>query len=105
MKELGKFILYALYVASPIDLLPEGLLGPYGLADDVVAALLGLQSLFRAISAKEFCKFLFFALYVVSPVDLLPESILGPLGLPDDVVAGLMGLRSLYRSFANNSND
>lgn len=34
------------YVLSPIDLLPEAALGPFGLPDDVVAVLVGLKALF-----------------------------------------------------------
>jgi uncharacterized membrane protein YkvA (DUF1232 family) len=35
------------YVLSPVDLLPEALLGPFGLADDVVVALIGLRAVFQ----------------------------------------------------------
>src|SRR5688572_1518608 len=34
-----KAILCLIYVLSPIDLMPEAVLGPLGLADDVVAAI------------------------------------------------------------------
>lgn len=37
-------VLTALYLVSPIDVLPEALLGPFGLVDDVVVALLALKA-------------------------------------------------------------
>lgn len=33
------------YALSPIDLLPEAVLGPFGLPDDAAAVLLGLKAL------------------------------------------------------------
>ena len=36
----GKIFLYSLYILSPIDILPEFLLGPVGLIDDL--AVFGL---------------------------------------------------------------
>lgn len=33
------------YIVSPIDVLPEAVLGPFGLPDDVVAILIGLKAL------------------------------------------------------------
>lgn len=33
------------YVLSPIDVLPEAFLGPFGLPDDVIALLVGLKAL------------------------------------------------------------
>lgn len=34
------------YVFSPIDILPEAALGPFGLPDDVIAVLVALKALF-----------------------------------------------------------
>lgn len=41
-------LLALLYVISPVDLIPEVLLGPFGLADDVSLAVLAVASLFNA---------------------------------------------------------
>ncbi len=40
------------YVLSPIDFLPEALLGPVGLVDDLAAGALGVRALLGAV--KEF---------------------------------------------------
>lgn len=37
-----------LYVLSPLDLIPEALLGPFGLGDDLAIATLAIASLFGA---------------------------------------------------------
>ncbi len=34
----------AIYVISPIDILPEAFLGPFGLVDDLGAAVVGISS-------------------------------------------------------------
>lgn len=39
------------YVLSPVDVLPEALLGPFGLPDDVIALILGFISARSAWSA------------------------------------------------------
>jgi len=36
-----------LYIVSPIDLIPEALLGPFGLIDDLLAGLMGFFILAR----------------------------------------------------------
>ena len=38
-------LLCVLYVVSPVDLLPEAVLGPFGLPDDFVAAMVGFRTL------------------------------------------------------------
>ena len=40
-----------LYVLSPVDLLPEALLGPFGLPDDVVAGLIAWRNFKKAFAA------------------------------------------------------
>mgnify|MGYP001095324275 CR=1 FL=1 len=42
-----KAVVCLLYVLSPIDLIPEAALGPFGLADDIVVGLVGLRAWFR----------------------------------------------------------
>ncbi len=42
-----KAIICLIYVLSPIDLVPEAALGPFGLADDAIAAIVGLRAWFR----------------------------------------------------------
>lgn len=39
-------VLAGLYVLSPVDVLPEAVLGPLGLPDDAIAFLVGLRALF-----------------------------------------------------------
>jgi uncharacterized membrane protein YkvA (DUF1232 family) len=41
----------ALYCISPIDILPEAFLGPFGLVDDVGAAVVGVMSAMAAYRA------------------------------------------------------
>ena len=43
-----KALVCLIYVISPIDLLPEAILGPFGLVDDVVIGLVGLRAWSRA---------------------------------------------------------
>ncbi len=38
----------AIYVISPIDILPEAFLGPFGLVDDLGAAVVGVSSAIAA---------------------------------------------------------
>jgi uncharacterized membrane protein YkvA (DUF1232 family) len=40
------------YVFSPVDIVPEALLGPFGLIDDAGAVILGIASARAAINAK-----------------------------------------------------
>ncbi len=40
-------LLCFVYVISPVDLMPELLLGPFGLADDLVVGLIGVRALLR----------------------------------------------------------
>jgi uncharacterized membrane protein YkvA (DUF1232 family) len=44
-------IFCAIYCISPIDVLPEAILGPFGLVDDVGAAAVGLMSAMAAYRA------------------------------------------------------
>jgi len=39
------------YVLSPVDLMPEALLGPFGLPDDVIALVVGAMSAMSAWKA------------------------------------------------------
>ena len=48
-REILTFIGSAGYVASPIDLLSEGVLGPLGLGDDVVAIIIAGVTLYKAV--------------------------------------------------------
>jgi uncharacterized membrane protein YkvA (DUF1232 family) len=43
-----KALVCLIYVLSPVDLAPELVLGPFGLVDDVVVALVGIRSAFRS---------------------------------------------------------
>lgn len=45
MKRMATIAACVLYVVSPIDLLPEAVLGPFGLPDDVAAVVIGLRAL------------------------------------------------------------
>lgn len=47
MKGCVVVLLALAYVASPIDLIPELLFGPFGMADDVVVGLVGLRALLK----------------------------------------------------------
>lgn len=46
MVAVGCFI----YTVSPIDIMPEALLGPFGLGDDVIAIIVGIRQAFQAFS-------------------------------------------------------
>jgi uncharacterized membrane protein YkvA (DUF1232 family) len=46
----------AFYVISPIDILPEAFLGPFGLVDDVGAAVAGVMSAMAAYRAGQSAK-------------------------------------------------
>ncbi|PUB31839.1 uncharacterized protein DUF1232 [Promicromonospora sp. AC04] len=48
-QEILTFVAGAGYVASPIDLLSEGVLGPLGLGDDAVAIIIAGVTLFKAV--------------------------------------------------------
>ncbi|WP_189669981.1 DUF1232 domain-containing protein [Promicromonospora soli] len=48
-QEILTFIAGAGYVASPIDLLSEGVLGPLGLGDDAIAIIIAGVALFKAV--------------------------------------------------------
>jgi hypothetical protein len=48
-QEILTFVAGAGYVASPIDLLSEGVLGPLGLGDDAIAIIVAGVTLFRAV--------------------------------------------------------
>jgi hypothetical protein len=48
-QEILTFIAGAGYVASPIDLLSESVLGPLGLGDDAIAIIIAGVTLFKAV--------------------------------------------------------
>ncbi|MFE7508334.1 DUF1232 domain-containing protein [Promicromonospora sp. NPDC057488] len=48
-QEILTFVAGAGYVASPIDLLSEGVLGPLGLGDDAIAIVIAGVTLYKAI--------------------------------------------------------
>lgn len=48
-QEILTFIAGAGYVASPIDLLSEGVLGPLGLGDDAMAIIIAGVTLYKAV--------------------------------------------------------
>lgn len=39
-----------LYTISPVDILPEVILGPLGIPDDILAVIVGIRQAFRAFS-------------------------------------------------------
>ncbi len=41
------------YAISPIDILPEAVLGPFGLMDDIGAVIVGISSAKAAMKAKD----------------------------------------------------
>ena len=45
---IGLSLVALLYVVSPLDVIPEMLLGPFGLGDDLAIAALAVASLFNA---------------------------------------------------------
>lgn len=49
----GFALFCGLYVLSPIDIVPEALLGPFGVVDDVGAVILGVASARSAMSAAK----------------------------------------------------
>ncbi len=53
MRDVMKKVLFAMacgiYIISPIDLMPEAVLGPFGLIDDFGALVAGVASLHSAI--------------------------------------------------------
>lgn len=53
MRDVMKKVLFAMacvvYILSPIDFMPEALLGPFGLIDDAGALVAGVASLRSAI--------------------------------------------------------
>lgn len=56
MVDWGKTILGGIgiaYVLSPIDLIPEALLGPFGLADDAAVAVISVPMFLSGIGAEE----------------------------------------------------
>ena len=46
-------ILCAIYCISPIDIVPEALLGPFGLVDDVGAVVAGIAAVRSAMKASK----------------------------------------------------
>lgn len=53
------FLLFCgFYAVSPIDILPEAALGPFGFVDDLGAVFLGYQSFKSAMGAREERKYL-----------------------------------------------
>ena len=48
-QEIFTFVAGAGYVASPIDLLSEGVLGPLGLGDDAIAIIIAGVTLYKAV--------------------------------------------------------
>ena len=57
MRDVMKKFLFAfacgVYVLSPIDLMPEVVLGPFGLLDDLGAGIAGIVSLKQAIAMSK----------------------------------------------------
>ena len=49
--QLAGYAAALLYVVSPLDFVPELLLGPFGLADDVAVAALAVTGLVRGVDA------------------------------------------------------
>ena len=46
MKRLLVVLACIAYLVSPVDLMPEAILGPFGLGDDLVAAVVGFRAAF-----------------------------------------------------------
>lgn len=46
-------LLALLYIVSPVDLLPEALLGPIGLIDDAIVFLIGVAPLFASFFGEQ----------------------------------------------------
>lgn len=49
----GMAIFCAIYCVSPVDIVPEIFLGPFGLVDDIGAVFLGVAGASTAINAKK----------------------------------------------------
>lgn len=49
----GFVVLCTVYVISPLDVLPEAFLGPFGLVDDFGAAVLGVTTALATINARK----------------------------------------------------
>lgn len=49
--QLAGYLAALVYVVSPVDVVPELLLGPLGLADDVAVAALAITGLVRSVDA------------------------------------------------------
>lgn len=52
MKQVLVAIFCALYVISPVDFLPEIVLGPAGAIDDIAAVVIGIMSAKKALSSN-----------------------------------------------------
>jgi hypothetical protein len=46
-------VICAIYAISPIDIVPEAFLGPFGLIDDIGAVVMAIASARMAINAKK----------------------------------------------------
>ena len=46
-------IFCAMYAISPVDIIPEAVLGPFGLIDDVGAVIVGISAAKAAMAAKD----------------------------------------------------
>ena len=46
-------LLALLYIVSPVDLLPEVILGPIGLIDDAIVFLIGVAPLFASFIGEQ----------------------------------------------------
>ena len=99
-KELLYGILTVIYLCSPIDLIPEAIVGPLGLCDDFGVLFWFLYNfVVKRVRESEnpYVKWFIYwskvigygfltALYIWSPIDLIPESIFGPYGYIDDLM-------------------
>ena len=48
----GMAIFCGVYVISPVDVVPEAILGPFGLIDDIGAVVMGIAAARKAMNAK-----------------------------------------------------
>ena len=48
----GMAIFCGIYVISPVDIMPEAILGPFGLADDLGAVVMGIVAARKAMSTS-----------------------------------------------------
>merc|ERR1711936_405127 len=96
IKHIVYALLTALYLFSPVDLLPEAVFGPLGLCDDFVVVAMALlnywmdgnrnQTVQRLLYWPKVIAYGFLtALYIWSPIDLIPEKFVGPFGYVDDL--------------------